>query len=436
MGATIIGSFKSECKRIRHVVASLIVIPVICNLVLSPEVTVYPSSFNSIRGDEFSLVKSSEPVLVIQLRGEMGNHLSSIAHGMGIHWYAEEMFNLKLQVLLRHQVLPVGPSQVDVDSPKWKPTRDTIKQCFPNLRSWTFDRGMDWTEYDSSYKDQLQWLPHLTRKNLDSINGRPWQGVMSRRDPQPVELEDWNKSLLTFQTVWRRPDRPPSKSYASLLFQRDYPVVSVPFLRSESLENTLVVNRYLENLRNLFLFDYATCCGNQSPYQDETVLHFRNFRAELADNYSGLEDVSARQTSHILLQHLKVGDKVAITTRIHNDNLQRHVNALRAKGLQVRVIEGQSAAQDFCFLLQSKKELVGNFQSTFFFWAAVLGQATTVRFYTLDSPQVRERCGGAMDIMMRRFMYNWTHPDLKDRFHQMLIPIENDELQTGQNGER
>jgi hypothetical protein len=190
------------------------------------------------------------------------------------------------------------------------------------------------------------------------------------------------------------------------------------------------VDHYYHEIRNLFRFDYESCCGIESPYPDETVLHYRNFDAELSGSDSMLEDASPQQTVNILLKHLQPGDKVALTTRVHNENLQRLVTALQNRGLQVRVVEGQSAAQDFCFLLKSTKELVGNFQSTFFFWAAVLSRTvSTIRWYTLDSPRVRDRCGGSMAIMKRRFLYNWTNPTLKDRIHQVLLVPENNQTQ-------
>ncbi len=425
----IVGKSRKWRKHIRYTVAGFILLPVLCNLALSHEVIFHPASSDSEFRSPRHFFNHSKPTLVIQLRGEMGNHLSSIAHGMGVRWYAKEMYEMELEVLLRHQVLPTGLVNAEVDSPKWKPTSDAIKQCFPNLRSWTFDRGSAWKEFYSSNREQMQWLAPLTRNHLDYINGRLWQGTTSRRDPQPVELQDWNKSLTTLQTLMMRSDRPASRVCFPSFFQCVNPSVSIPFLRSESLENTLVVNRFLDDIRKLFRFDYDTCCGGQSPYQDETVLHFRNFIAELPGSDSGLEDVSPQQTAHVLLHHLQAGDKVAMTTRIHNEQSQRHVNALRAKGVQVRVIEGQSASQDFCFLLQAKKELVGNFQSTFFFWAAVLGQAATVRLYTLDNPRLRERCGWSTHIMMRRFMYNWTHPELMYRFHQILIPLDDEGLE-------
>ena len=56
----------------------------------------------------------------------------------------------------------------------------------------------------------------------------------------------------------------------------DNSIVSIHFLLSETLENTMVVDQHSDHLRQLFDFDYGSCCGDQSPDEDETVLHFRS----------------------------------------------------------------------------------------------------------------------------------------------------------------
>ena len=430
MATSAFGNNRHGCRRIRYFVWGLILIPVFRNLVLSRNVTRFDSFL--IPRDEWIPVHYSNqtqqnPTLIIQLRGEMGNHLSAIAHGMCFQWYASQVYGIELQPKLRHQVVRFGKDRPDEDSPKWKPTRDIIQQCFPKLRTWNFDRGNHWKEYYDSERQQQQWLPPLTRKHLDYINGRSWQGVSTRVDRLPAELVDWNETLTTLEGLKDRPV--PRARFFSYVRRGAIPdIVSVPFLQSESLENTLVVDRCLDELRELFEFDYDTCCGKELPDDDETVLHFRNFETELiGDDESGLKDISPSQTADVLLKHLERKDKVAITTRVFNEKLQRHVDALRAKGLQVRIIQGQSGPQDFCFLLKSKKELVGNYQSTFFFWAALLGRASNVRLYTSDSPQLRQRYLNSTSVLKRRFLHNWSHPDLRNRLHQLLITVDEKE---------
>jgi hypothetical protein len=57
---------------------------------------------------------------------------------------------------------------------------------------------------------------------------------------------------------------------------------------------------------------------------------------------------------------------------------------LTSKGITTRIVEGQTGIQDFCFLMQTKNELIGKYQSTFLRWAAFLGDAPINRFYALN----------------------------------------------------
>lgn len=106
----------------------------------------------------------------------------------------------------------------------------------------------------------------------------------------------------------------------------------------------------------------------------------------------GFEELNPNKTASELLSHLKKGDKVAITSRIASA-VSEYVSALKKKGLVVRVIEGQSGVEDFCFLLRAQKELIGIERSTFARWAAILGDAETARLYMVDSPATRRADG-------------------------------------------
>lgn len=124
----------------------------------------------------------------------------------------------------------------------------------------------------------------------------------------------------------------------------------------------------------------------------------------------GFEETTPNQTANLLFGHLKPGDKVAITTRFQDNAYTRaQVRALEARGLKVRVIAGQNAGQDFCFLTMAKKEFVGNVRSTYAMWAAILGNMQVARLYTVDSRGLRQRYGGNF---RNHLSYNWTNPKL------------------------
>jgi hypothetical protein len=125
----------------------------------------------------------------------------------------------------------------------------------------------------------------------------------------------------------------------------------------------------------------------------------------------GFEETTPNQTATLLFGHLQPGDKVAMTTRFQdNDFTQAQVKALEARGLKVRVIAGQNAMQDFCFLSMAQKEFVGNVRSTYAIWAAILGNMQVARLYTLDSSGLRQRYG--VDFQ-KHLSYEWTNPKLQ-----------------------
>lgn len=110
---------------------------------------------------------------------------------------------------------------------------------------------------------------------------------------------------------------------------------------------------------------------------------------------------------------------MAILSRFSAKEEQPYIDAMKQRGLQVRFIDGQTGVQDFCFLKSAQKEVIGTALSTYVFWAGILGNASNVRLYMLDTPE--QRRGLPID-------YVWKHPDLKDRFrfelHQVNRTIE------------
>ena len=123
----------------------------------------------------------------------------------------------------------------------------------------------------------------------------------------------------------------------------------------------------------------------------------------------GFEELSPNQTARELFGHLVRGDKVAIITRFDNSAVRLYVEALERRDIQVRVVANQTDMQDFCFLMQAQKEMVGLARSTFFLWAGFLGNCSRVRAYSVDSPNRRIAVKNVFDH------YNWTNPKLQSR---------------------
>lgn len=133
----------------------------------------------------------------------------------------------------------------------------------------------------------------------------------------------------------------------------------------------------------------------------------------------GFEELSPDKVANELLSNLKRGDKVAITSRF-TEHVLPYVNALEERGLVVRVVEGQTGLQDFCFLMRASRELIGVATSTYVTWAGLLGDAKRVRLYSVDSPDRRAQDNEYF------WYYNYTiNHQLKARFSFELYKAGN-----------
>jgi hypothetical protein len=198
--------------------------------------------------------------------------------------------------------------------------------------------------------------------------------------------------------------------------------IRLPFVHANEMVGLHFLEQYREKFLDLFQFDQEACCNpGESPAPDESVFHFRNFLSELkgATKELGFQELDPQRTASQLFGNLMPGDKVAITTRFHNEVTQKYVHAMEKRGLTVRVIAGQSAVQDFCFLQQSQKELVGLHKSSFFTWAAYLGQYTiqTIRSYSVLSSTTTKKLV-AWPPPNEEPLYQWKHDShLRERWH-------------------
>ncbi len=144
-----------------------------------------------------------------------------------------------------------------------------------------------------------------------------------------------------------------------------------------------------------------------------TIQHYRNYAVEMPRRFKelGFQELGPNETANELFRNLQAGDKLAMTSRfISHPSVQPYVDAFTARGIQVRLIQGQSGVEDFCFLLSAKKELVGIAESSFTSWAGYLGDAERVRLYSIDSPARRGNFSRFQHRVYSHF--NWTNPKL------------------------
>ena len=224
------------------------------------------------------------PTIVVQLNGELGNHLSGIAHGRGIQLWALQQYGIETNLLLLRQRIKQpslsssssSSSALWMDNPKWKSVRQQFRTCFPALRRWKTilqDRQANqiWKDVQIQQQKQQTWLSPHNQTILDRINGKRkpplhkgWRIVSySNSIRQPLEPQDLQASLQLFQQLLRQTS---TTSMAN-------PRISFPFLYAESMDIFLLVDHYYDEFRALFAMeDTKSACCQQRPFPNETVL--------------------------------------------------------------------------------------------------------------------------------------------------------------------
>lgn len=158
----------------------------------------------------------------------------------------------------------------------------------------------------------------------------------------------------------------------------------------------------------------------------------------------GFEELSPKKIATELFSNLSSGDTVAIATRqIENDNenddvegsngrvssLDMIVGNMTQRNVTTRLVTGQTGVQDFCFLMNAQRDLVGTMRSSFVRWAAYLGNNNTqavARLYTLDSPGLRSKRGASY---IRSRNVTWKNDELRRRIrHELYVSEEMESL--------
>jgi len=257
------------------------------------------SSTNNILQTESSSSRSAP--LVVQCRGEMGNHLSAIAHGIGIQLWALQEFNLSTHMFLRHQTSTKSNTTKSrgqlgkfLDNPKWIRTNKVLKTCFPALKDWEFSLGSLWTDFDRQWSIQQQRYhdsnyqeQHELFERSSLVNGRIMIGRSENDDvKEPITTQDMHDGVGAYAQLWHSEQKNNEKSVPSPS------LLPVPFLYSDSLDDMVLLYRYLPVFRQLFRID-PSCCGPARPDPDESV--FVSTSHPCHDRCMGQERLSTKQ---------------------------------------------------------------------------------------------------------------------------------------------
>jgi hypothetical protein len=323
--------------------------------------------------------------LVILLTGELGNNMAFISHGINIQRTAIEQE--KINFTLRFVTQGDG---------RGNHTRYEFDQCFKhfsadqvNLAEWSAQSSQWQSIVESQARIIHRLYPNDTLDQLHHTNTVEHKKYDSQF---PRIMFDKNGNIdstldLLLDVIHRISDQS-----LPILQDNDYHFIkthnlSVPFGISH-VQSFAVYNQ--DSIDELFTFNFQKpeCCQG-SPYADETVLHIRGFEIETRMtnpiNQERFLELDPTRTAKELLGHLKPGDKVAVVSRVSEEELISYMEELQKRGLVVRYVSNLNGVQTFCFLMTASKEIVGTRQSTFFRWAAMLNrQVQNVVMYCLN----------------------------------------------------
>jgi len=341
---------------------------------------------------QYEIVETVPVTIVCQLSGEMGNNLGKLGRCLSLKWWLESgafynsthKFGYSARVALRHQ-----------EANKWVRGQSDLKRCFPNTNQFDFSEANN-KEFEDIWKMQHQLFGGDERVGAAS----PFN---------EINTYSYNEQQIVAGL----------KSFTSAAYERHSLLynaaskrnISLPFLFSSRFQTVdPLSDKFYDEHRQFFRFHDSCCKLKADP--DESVFHYRNFKQEMPKKWNsyGFHEADPQQAANDLFGHLKEGDKVAIVTRFSGESAQSYVDAFEARGLKVRVVDGQDGPADFCFLMSARKEVIGLAISTYLMWAGYLGNATRVIAYSMAS----SNHGSPSE-------HNYTSPGLKGKFAFRVI---------------
>jgi hypothetical protein len=399
----------------------------------SPQVLLLSSSSSSSVENNKNNMTITTPVvlvdIVVQMSGELGNHLSKLASGVGIAIALRDTYGIPSNLRLRHQ---------DGGTQKWRDAVSHLQSCFPFARDLNFSEAQaavatsSSSRYDGVNSDNETMirtailniandaaLIHSTNNNNTNYNNNESSSSVSSALAPPINISVYSNHLSVLDAY---------------------------------------MDRYYDVYRDYFRMDDESCCNDgiiQRPAPDEIVFHLRLFTHEMPRKgiQMGYEELSPSDLVHQALSssssslfnnntddnnhnQTNTTKKIALVSR-YPDQLDDYVEMLQGAGWTVRVISNQTTMQDFCFLRHTQYRLIGSVRSTFFWWAAVLSSydndndAATRTSTTSSTPPVHNKLqvwAYSMDSPAKRAWalshntsvwetYPFTNPAMTAKFH-------------------
>ena len=357
------------------------------------------SSEHNVVGQELHLD------LLVYLRGEMANELLKMAQGHVIQSIASNL-DPPIHLTLRYKVHSRHKS---------KYARDTIQDCFYNFEKDNVNMSEFGDDEDEEFwNNQTSIIQDLLQNKgsevlLTDTEGYDETTIFFIRNGEDGRFNE-TSIVLKLQQIRTIANQMASANKLIQTNDDSKPILSTPYLRTDDffeIQSPQVLDKYYEELRELFSFNEERCC-EETPEPDDTVFHVRGFKEELPSHREWW-DAWPEITLEKLIPELEEGDKVLVLPGKNNVvNVTEYKEFFGKRGIQTRGSKNKAGTQDFCQLLKAKKGVVGNFYSTFYLWGALFGSAEKVVIYS-QFPRKEH------PFLPDYSSYNFTHPFLKSR---------------------
>lgn len=187
------------------------------------------------------VLANKKATFVVELAGEMGNHLSLVARGIVLSAMAREEYGIDANIIFKQQT--TRSNQLAIVH-KGKKTENILKQCFPYFRNIDFSLGLS-HEYSIRKKQQGAWKD-VDENILKDLN----------KDGKPVI-----RALKHVHDLTLSPSKPEIGHNAT---------IHLPVLDISAMASHTQIDKYYERIRAIFAFDEKRCCKHR-PHNDEYV---------------------------------------------------------------------------------------------------------------------------------------------------------------------
>jgi hypothetical protein len=212
----------------------------------------YNSDHDNTNNNNLTGGTSADGTIVINLSGELGNHLHHLAHGYGIYLWAKEKYGLNMTMVLHHQ-----------DSSKWVTGRMSLKACFPAFRNVDFSIGNSVEFRETRVPQQANWtVANSSLLNLINYN-TPNNGSKGGIHFDDIQTE-LDRGLSHLRELVR--DYPQQLSSSEV----ETAQILLPYVQSTCMCPEFFLDKYYDEIRRRFQFDSSSCCKDV-PAPDETV---------------------------------------------------------------------------------------------------------------------------------------------------------------------